>query len=67
MTRKEEILKRLLDSNAITIEELFILNESTVVQPTINIPYVQPYLQPYTLPYNPNSPYWYVTCQNTGG
>ena len=65
MTKKEEILKRLLESEVITIEELFVLNDSqTIINP---IPYVQPYFQPYTIPINPTSPYWYVTCQNTGG
>ncbi len=58
MNNKESILKRLLEEKHITIEEMFILNESKVIN-TINM---EVFSKPYEthLPYITQNPYWII-------
>jgi hypothetical protein len=60
MSNKELILKRLLEEKHISIDEMFILNEKEISQPTtVVIKDLNPYpiwQQPHTL-----NPFWYST------
>jgi hypothetical protein len=60
MNNKELILKRLLEEKHISIDEMFILNEKEISQPTtVVIKDLNPYpiwQQPHTL-----NPFWYST------
>lgn len=63
MNNKQEILKRLLKDNHITIDELFILNQEKILLNTL------PILEkpiPFKEVFNPNwqRSHWEVTCTN---
>ena len=66
MSNKELILKRLLENKHITIEEMFILNETQIfTNEKIIIKEFKPYdTTPIPLPWVTPNPYWYntITC-----
>lgn len=70
MNNKELILKRLLEANHITLEELFILNEVQIASnEKVIIKEIRPYdtnliLLPWTVP-APLDPYKTITCKTT--
>jgi len=73
VNNKELILKRLLEANHITLEELFILNEVQIVSnEKVIIKEIRPYdTTPIPLPWTvpaPLDPYYYhktITCKTT--
>ncbi len=67
MNNKEIILKRLLEDKHITIEEMFILNETKMVidEKIIIKEFSKPFdTTPIPLPWITPNPYWYntITC-----